>query len=261
VALPLIRSSPRKYRDLARQLKAVQRNRFHGIELHIDDPRGIDAREIDKLLESFGLELAAIGTGMTYSKFGLSFLDDRSDVRAAAVNRVHEYIRLGSDLNCAVILALIRGRYSAGLGRDRAELILSKTLGEIYRYANNAGTRLLLEPVNRYELNLIHTLSSAAKTVKQSRTPGMKILADTFHMNIEEDSATSAIRSFRPCIGHVHLADCNRGAPGQGHIDFAAILDTLKTSKYKDWVCAEIIFKPDEYEALRQTSSAIHPLL
>ncbi len=261
IALPLLGDSPHKYRELQIRLESVRRNRFHGVELHIDDPRKTNPAKIAKLLAALGLELAALGTGMTYTKFGLSFLDDRKYIRAAAAQRAHEYIRLGSELDCAVILGLIRGSYSARLGRNGGKDRLSQTLRQICGLADRAGVQLLLEPVNRAESNLIHTLSDGARMLARVGTTKMRILADTYHMNIEEDSPVQSIRSFGRHIGHVHLADCNRGAPGQGHIDFEAVLRALKQVNYQGWVSAEIIFKPDEAQAFRQTGKAIAPLL
>jgi len=261
IALPLLGDSPHKYRELQTRLELARRNRFHGVELHIDDPRKTKTAKIAKLLSALGLELAALGTGMTYTKFGLSFLDDRKDIRAAALQRADEYICLASDLDCAVILGLIRGRYSARLGRNGGEDRLSQTLRRVTGLADRAGVQLLLEPVNRAESNLIHTLSDGASMLARVRSTRMSILADTYHMNVEETSPVHAIHSFGPHIGHVHLADCNRGAPGQGHIDFEAILRALKHVDYQGWVSAEIIFKPDEAQAFRQTVNAILPLL
>jgi len=261
IALPLLADSPHRYHELQVRLKAARRNRFHGVELQIDDPRMMSPGKIGKHLRAQNLELAAIGTGMTYAKYGLSFLDDRKEMRIAAIHRAEEYIRLASELDAPVILALIRGRYSARLGRDRAEDRLSRVLHRICRFADQAGVKTLLEAVNRYELNLIHTLADCTRMLASSATTNMKVLADTYHMNIEEDSPVQAIHSSGPQIGHVHLADCNRGAPGQGHIDFEALLRALKVVKYDDWVSAEIIFKPDEAQALRQASRTIVPLL
>jgi sugar phosphate isomerase/epimerase len=261
VAVPLLTDSRRIYADLRDHLDYAHSNLFEGVELHIDNPSKINFTRLEQMIRETGLEPVAIGTGMTYTRFGLSFLDDRTHVRRAATQRAIRYIELASELHCPVILALIRGRYSPRLGKRRALQRLSETLGRLNRIAERKEVRLLLEPVNRYETNMIHTLSDAADMIERCEATATKILLDTYHMNIEEESPDRAIRCFGRLLGHVHLADCNRGAPGQGHIEFRGILDTLKNVGYRGWLSAEIMFKPDEENALKQTYSTIKPLL
>jgi len=261
VAFPLVGKSEFKYEGLLRRMKRAARNQFDGVELHIDQPRNADTKRIKNLARTAKLEIAAIGTGMTYTKYGLSLLDDRIEIRRAAYETTRQYIKLGSELGAGVVLALIRGRYSARSGRAKAEERLSRVLRVLALYAETRKVSLFLEPINRYELNLIHTLTEATEMIKKSGASGIRILADTFHMNIEESSFVKAIRASGRHIGHVHLADCNRGAPGQGHIDFRGILNALKASGYAGWVSAEIVFKPDEARALAQTSRTVRPLL
>jgi len=261
IAVPLLTDSRRTYADLRDHIDHVHNNLFEGVELHIDDPSKVDLTRLERMIHEAGLEPVAIGTGMTYTKYGLSFLDDRTHVRRAAARRAIKYIELASALHCPVILALIRGRYSPGLGRKHALQRLSETLGRLDRIAERKEVKLLLEPVNRYETNTIQTLSDTADMIEKCEATATKILLDTYHMNIEEESPDHAIRCFARLLGHVHLADCNRGAPGQGHIDFKGILGTLKNFGYRGWLSAEIIFKPDEETALKQTYSTIKPLL
>ncbi len=261
VALPVLSDSRHKYVELTNHLACACRHRFEGVELHIDDPGKVLSNKLERLVGDAGLELISIGTGMTYTRFGLSFLDDRVYVRRAAERRAVKYIEMASSLDCSVIIALIRGRYSIRMGKERALLILSETLKRLDRIAERRSVQLLLEPVNRYETNTIHTLSDAANMIERCKAAATKILVDTYHMNIEEESPARSIRSFNHLLGHVHVADCNRGAPSRGHIDFRGILSMLKSVDYRGWVSAEIMFRPDEESALGQTFSAINPLL
>jgi sugar phosphate isomerase/epimerase len=74
-------------------------------------------------------------------------------------------------------------------------------------------------------------------------------LADTFHMNIEEVSIPQALEFAAERLGHVHLVDSNRRAPGQGHIDFAACAAALRRTGYAGYLCAEILPWPDSRQA------------
>jgi sugar phosphate isomerase/epimerase len=95
-------------------------------------------------------------------------------------------------------------------------------------HAAAAGVSLLLEPLNRYEDHMVNTLAEAAALIAEAGPAGLGVLADTYHMNLEEDDPGAALRAAAPVLGAVHLSDSNRHHPGRGHIDFAAVLATLR---------------------------------
>jgi sugar phosphate isomerase/epimerase len=80
----------------------------------------------------------------------------------------------------------------------------------------------------------------------------MGLLADTFHMNIEEPSIEGSIRRAGDRIFHFHVADSNRWHPGAGHLDFASILDALYATGYTGFVCGEFLPIPDAETAARR---------
>ena len=110
---------------------------------------------------------------------------------------------------------------------------------------------ILYEPLNRYETNLCNTLADGAELV--SHVPNVKLLADLYHMNIEEASLPESIRSHGSLIGHVHFADSNRRAAGLGHTDFAPIVAALRNVGYAGYLSAEVLPLPDAATAAKQT--------
>ena len=86
---------------------------------------------------------------------------------------------------------------------------------------------LLFEPLNRYEDHMVNTVAQAAELIAR-RLPGVRVLADTYHMNIEEDDPCAALRAAAGLLGAVHLSDSNRHQPGTGHVPFEAIIATLR---------------------------------
>ena len=88
----------------------------------------------------------------------------------------------------------------------------------------------------------------------------IKLLVDTFHMNIEERSMTESIKPAKGYIGHVHFSDNNRLAPGQGHIDFRSIAKILQAIDYQGFVSGEILPEPDGETAARWTIELINSL-
>ena len=81
----------------------------------------------------------------------------------------------------------------------------------------------------------------------------VKILADLYHMNIEETNLADALRVAGPLVGHVHFADSNRRAAGLGHTDFAPIVAALVEIGYDGYLSAEVLPLPDADTAARQT--------
>jgi 5-keto-L-gluconate epimerase len=109
-----------------------------------------------------------------------------------------------------------------------------------------------LEPINRYETTLINSVGQGLELVEAVGAANMGLLADTFHMNIEEPSIEGSIRQAGDRIFHFHVADSNRWHPGAGHLDFASILDTLYATGYAGFVCGEFLPIPDAETAARR---------
>jgi sugar phosphate isomerase/epimerase len=86
----------------------------------------------------------------------------------------------------------------------------------------------------------------------------VRLLADLFHMNVEEVHVADALRAGSTVLGHVHLADSNRRPAGNGHTDFAAIAKALREVGYDRYVSAECFPYPDGDAAARATIDAFN---
>lgn len=104
----------------------------------------------------------------------------------------------------------------------------------------NGICRLAIEPWNRYETHLINTLDQAVALAEAIRHPAICIMGDTFHMGIEESDPRAALRRAAPFLGHMHLADNTRAAPGTGTFDFASYLRTLIEIDYPGTITFEL---------------------
>jgi sugar phosphate isomerase/epimerase len=120
---------------------------------------------------------------------------------------------------------------------DRA--VLLEGLAEVGAHAAQEGATLVLEPLNRYEDHMVNRLEQAADLVAAVGLPSVKVLADTYHMNIEEDEPSSALVGTAAWLGHVQVSDSNRFQPGAGHLDWAALLGTLDAVGYTGWLALE----------------------
>jgi sugar phosphate isomerase/epimerase len=218
---------------------------YDGVELAIRDPGLVNADEFEQVVSAHGLKVPAIGTGQAWGEEGLSFTSDDPRVRAAAVARIKDHIPLAKRLGAVIILGLIRGITPKGQSREQSMLFLVESLRECAAVASVHGVRFALEPLNRYETDLINTATNGLDLLEQVGADNIGLLLDTFHMNIEEPGMEESIRLCAGRIFHFHVADSNRWHPGAGHLDFQSILNTLFTTGYPGYISGEFMPKPD----------------
>ncbi|WP_003542279.1 5-keto-L-gluconate epimerase [Desulfotomaculum nigrificans] len=239
--------------DLYTSIKKVAALGYDTVELAIRDPNLVDAQSIKELVEQLNLPVVAIGTGQAYGEEGLSFTDLDPSIRAKAIQRIKDQVQFAAKFGAKVIIGLIRGKVQPGVEVKQAEEWLVSALQECADYAQPFGVTLVVEPINRYETNLINTVAETIEIIKRTSRTNLQVLFDTFHANIEESSILDSIREVAPYLGHFHVADSNRWAPGCGHLDFPSILDVLKEVGYSGAVSAEILPKPDPDSSARLT--------
>jgi sugar phosphate isomerase/epimerase len=139
--------------------------------------------------------------------------------------------------------------------------ILIDELAEIAPTAEETGAKVILEPLNRYESRFLQRLDQAAEICRAVGSPGIKTMADFFHMNIEEIDLGQAILNAADCIAYVHLADSNRFQPGAGHLDFRPGLAALKRIGYDGFMTFECrIMGEDKGEALAKSARYIRAI-
>jgi len=137
---------------------------------------------------------------------------------------------------------------------------LGEALQDLGAHAARNNQPLLYEPLNRYETNVFNRIGEACAFLRTLKTTSVKIVADLFHMNIEEASMVEAIAAAKEQIGHVHFADSNRRAAGYGHLAFEPIIRALQEIGYDGYLSAEVFPLPDPLSAARQTISSFKTL-
>jgi sugar phosphate isomerase/epimerase len=113
---------------------------------------------------------------------------------------------------------------------------------------------LIVEPVNRYEVNFINNCTEGLEIVRAAGRPCVKLMPDVFHMNIEDASFRDAFTAAKDHVSYVHVADSNRLAPGWGHMPFDEIFRILADIGYDGYLTAEILPKPDPDAAAQQAA-------
>jgi sugar phosphate isomerase/epimerase len=243
-------------------LQAAARAGFCKVEISIrapDDPliAGLDGR-----LAQAGLKPSAIATGQSCLHDDLCLCSPHPERCAQAVQRLKAHIRLGKQLGAPVIIGGVRGKLT---GTDAEKAIQRgqavAAIRECAAFADELGVQLLLEAINRYEANFICSVDEGLAVLEEVGAPRLKLLLDTFHMNIEETDIGMAIRRAGDRLGYVHFADSNRNAPGSGHIDFAHLLAVLASIGYRGMISAEILPLPDDLTALDRTAAFFRTMI
>ena len=108
-------------------------------------------------------------------------------------------------------------------------------------YAQTQGIRLAVEAINRYETYLVNTLSKALAFVREVNHPAVGIMADMFHMSLEENNIGASLRMIAPYLMHVHIADNTREAAGLGSTDFKEMFYVLKDIGYEGPITMEFM--------------------
>ncbi len=118
------------------------------------------------------------------------------------------------------------------------------SMREAIKKAEDLDLVYSIEAVNRFEQFLVNTAEEAAGYIEQVGSPHLKILLDTYHMNIEEDSFSGAIQTAGKHLGHLHIGEGNRKPPGRGHMPWGEIGAALRQTGFQGWVVMEPFLMP-----------------
>lgn len=240
--------------DLGRCIDRCAEMGYDGVELALRHPSEVDVPRIQQRLAATGLQVPCISTGQVFAADHLYFTHPDAAVRDRAVERILDMIRLAAEFGAKVNTGRVRGLIHDG---ERPETARGNYLDCIRRCADVAeplGVELIVEPVNRYEVNFINNCTEGLEIVRESGRRCVRLMPDMFHMNIEDASFRDALTAARDFISYVHAADTNRLAPGWGHMPFDEIFEILRDNGYDGWITAEILPKPDPDSAARQAA-------
>lgn len=213
---------------------------FDGVEVVVVDPDDFDPVEVGSQLDRNGLDCAALCAVYPPGRD----LRGTPEEQAACKDYMRKLIDIAPILNTDLIIGPIYsyvGRTEAYTDAERAEQwqTVVANLKEICEVAEAAEIRIGMEPLNRFETDMINTCDAAMQMVADVDSPALGLHLDTFHMCIEEKSLANAIRRAGDRLFNVHASGSDRGTPGNGHIDWAAVFAALKEIDYDGYVSIE----------------------
>ena len=205
-------------------------------------------------------QFCCISTGQVYADEGLMFTDENTARREQLKAIFKELIDLAERFGKLVNIGRVRGQIG-NRPQSEAEASFIDLARELCEYAHPKGVTLVLEPVNRYEIDFINSVEEGVDLMKKVNRPNMMLMPDVFHMNIEDRTIGPELAKHINFIEYIHFADSNRLAPGQGHLDFRQLLTNLYHADYDGWVSIEILPIPDPDTAARQSAEFLLPLI
>jgi sugar phosphate isomerase/epimerase len=225
--------------DVAESIDRLARLGYDAVEVE-GEPKKHDPNRIKKLAEEAGLAVGSVCPNFSAER---DLSHPESDVRNAALAYLREVSEFAAELGAPLfIVAPTAYARVKPVAEARDEWLWAveglKAAGE---YAASLGVDLTLECWNRYGTYMLNRLDEGARMWRETGLVNGGVMADTFHMNIEEYSISGAIFAIGALLNHVHLSDSNRLAPGLGHTDFAEVLHTLQEVGYEGRLTFELI--------------------
>ena len=247
--------------DLAAGCAHASRLGFDAVEVFPPEPDAVNPTDLRDLLHTHHLALAAVGTGAGWLQHRLTLTSPDAAVRERALTFVRAIIDLAGPFGASAIIGSLQGRWGDSLDKATALGHLAQALNALGEYAQKHGVPLIYEPLNRYETNLVNTVEEGVALLQTLTTTNVVLLADLFHMNIEETDVAAALRAGGRNIGHVHFVDSNRRPAGRGHLDFEPIVAALRDIGYQGYLSAEALPYPTPWEAAQQTIATYRLLI
>ena len=213
---------------------------FDGVEIAVENPADIDPVFVKAQLDRHRLACTSVCACFPPSRD----LRGTKTQQRAAVIYMQRLVDMAGQLGTDIIIGPL---YSA---TGRAEAVpaaeyrsqwrtVRHHLKTICEYAETHGKVICLEPLNRFETDFLNTVEQGLTMIREVNSPALKLLLDTFHMNIEEKNPADAIRRAGPQVGHFHASASDRGTPGNDHVDWPAIARALNDIRYQGAVVIE----------------------
>jgi D-psicose/D-tagatose/L-ribulose 3-epimerase len=196
-------------------------------------PGAINGPALRRRLTDHGMTASLCG--IFTAQLDLSSLD--ASIRRAGMAYLRRCIDVAQSIGATTVVGAfcgVGGTNIPGPDERRARNeVAGAELREAGAYAAEAGIRLGLEPLNRYENNFLNVVAQAVPIVDLADHPSVGFHIDLFHANIEEGDLAEAIKLAGSRLVHCHAVDTNRAAPGTGHMPWSTVMAGLASIEYR----------------------------
>lgn len=218
----------------------IKKMGYDVVEIPVEDPGVIDGEKVKEALDEYGLEAVVCGA------FGPG--RDFTHESSAVHKECFDYMEALMNLCIQWDAAFIAGPMYSAVGKarmvppdqkkvewERAVTNLRKVAG---RAADN-GLELAIEPLNRFESDLVNTTKDAVRLVNDIDHPAAKVMVDGFHMSLEEKNLEEAIKIAGDKLIHVQVSENYRGTPGTGQTNWDSFKKGLEAVGYDSVISIE----------------------
>jgi len=213
---------------------------FDGVEIAVENPADVDPVFVRKELDQHSLVCTSVCACFPPSR----------DLRGTPAQQRATIVYLKRLVDIAGVLGtdIVMGPLYSATGRagavpaaeyQRQWRTVRGHLKTICDYAEAHGKVICLEPLNRFETDFLNTVEQGLRMIREVKSPALKLLLDTFHMNIEEKNPAASIRRAGRHVGHIHASASDRGTPGNDHVDWPEMAKALKAIRYQGAVVIE----------------------
>ena len=218
------------------------------------EPARYDVEQVKTLLARHNVSCWGSVTLMTE---GRDLIHEDKYVRFGTVQYIKDVIAmieaLGGEIICIVPSTVGKTKAMADPETEWGWAV--EGLKEISYYAGEHNVRIGLEPLNRFETNFLNRADQGLYLANEVGN-GVGVTLDTFHLNIEEADMLASIRNAGAQLIDFHIADNNRMPPGQGAIDFKAVIGTLRSIGYNGAVTSEFVMPIDRTPLVTKSGQA-----
>ena len=241
---------------LEEAIRRLARIGYDGIEIGCAAPHAFPAhlsadrrRELRSILQTEGLApvslLPAPGGGP-----GNNAASPLSEERQSTIDHYKEVVDLAADLGAPLVL-YIAGWLVFGTTRQEGFRYSTDCLAEVARHAATRSITIVVEPTSA-DSNLIETADDALELMRASGEPNVKVMFDTYHVMYRNEVSSDYVHAMAPHLAHIHCADTDRLAPGDGEVNWRGVLQAVKDVGYDGYLTMEIGFNnrrgdPDDY--------------
>ena len=226
-------------------LQFVKRAKKCGFDiLEVNAPKV--ARMSDAQRDVLKGAIAEAGLSLTYSigmTADMDLVSQDTATRQKGIAFLQQVARTMKYMGGTVLAGINYSSWPRKLLPDEDKQILTdraiKGVREAIKAAEDNDVIFCVEVVNRFEQFIMNTAAEGIAFAERVGSPNCKILLDTFHMNIEEDSLRGSIVEAGNWLGHFHLGETNRRPPGRGRIPWPEIFGALREINYQGAVVME----------------------
>jgi D-psicose/D-tagatose/L-ribulose 3-epimerase len=224
------------------------------LELAVEDTEAVSAEQWRAAGDAAGVAFSVCGA------FGpeRDLSHEEARIRGLALDYLETLVDIAAVLGAPTVAgplysAVGKTRMVGPEVREQQRVWAAEGVRAAADYAAERAVQLAIEPLNRFETDLVNTAEQALELCDRVGRDNVGVHLDTFHMSIEEKSIPDAIRAVGDRLFHFHACENDRGTPGTGHVPWAEVARALDEIGYEGQLVIES-FTPDVQEIAKAAS-------